>query len=105
VTRGPLVDRVGLYSGMSGRDRVRVMFQMFEREVSIDLREHRRDRRRVKMVHDFRKCASVRHFHRRPSDSYDDDQDNQLKSESALEPRCPSAHLCADRRDGGVTTE
>jgi transcription antitermination factor NusG len=40
VTRGPMADRVGLYSGMSARDRVRVMFQMFEREISVELREH-----------------------------------------------------------------
>ena len=40
VTRGPLVDRTGIYSGMSGRDRIKILFTMFEREVSIELREH-----------------------------------------------------------------
>jgi transcription antitermination factor NusG len=39
VTRGPLVDRFGIYAGMSARDRIRVLFQMFEREVSVELRE------------------------------------------------------------------
>ena len=39
VTRGAFVDRTGIYSGMSGRDRVRVLFTMFEREVSIELPE------------------------------------------------------------------
>jgi transcriptional antiterminator RfaH len=39
ITRGAFVDRVGLYAGMSARDRVRVLFQMFEREVSIELSE------------------------------------------------------------------
>jgi transcription antitermination factor NusG len=39
VTRDPLADRIGIYSGMSARDRVRVLFQMFEREVQIELRE------------------------------------------------------------------
>ena len=39
VIRGAFVDRVGLYAGMSARDRVRVMFQMFEREVGVELRE------------------------------------------------------------------
>ena len=39
VTRGPLAERVGIYAGMSARDRVRIMFTMFEREISIELRE------------------------------------------------------------------
>jgi transcriptional antiterminator RfaH len=39
VVRGAFVDRVGLYAGMSGRDRIRVMFSMFEREVQVELRE------------------------------------------------------------------
>jgi hypothetical protein len=38
-SRGPLAERVGIYAGMSARDRVRIMFSMFEREVSIELRE------------------------------------------------------------------
>jgi transcription antitermination factor NusG len=39
VVRGAFVDRTGIYSGMSARDRVRIMFTMFEREVSIELRD------------------------------------------------------------------
>jgi transcription antitermination factor NusG len=39
VVRGPLQDRIGVYSGMSARDRIKVLFTMFEQEVSIDLRE------------------------------------------------------------------
>jgi transcription antitermination factor NusG len=39
VTRGPFADRFGIYAGMSARDRIRVLFQMFEREVSVELRE------------------------------------------------------------------
>jgi transcription antitermination factor NusG len=39
VTRGPLAERVGIYAGMSARDRVRIMFTMFERQVQIELRE------------------------------------------------------------------
>jgi transcription antitermination factor NusG len=40
VTRGPLAERVGIYAGMSARDRVRVLFTLFEREVQIDVREN-----------------------------------------------------------------
>jgi transcription antitermination factor NusG len=39
MLRGPLADRVGIYAGMSARDRIKVMFTLFEREVSIELRE------------------------------------------------------------------
>jgi transcription antitermination factor NusG len=39
VVRGALAERVGIYAGMSARDRVRIMFTMFEREISIELRE------------------------------------------------------------------
>jgi len=39
VTRGAFVDRVGLCAGLSARDRVRVLFQIFEREVPIELHE------------------------------------------------------------------
>jgi transcription antitermination factor NusG len=39
VTRGPLAERAGIYAGMSARDRVRIMFTMFERQVQIELRE------------------------------------------------------------------
>lgn len=39
VTRGPLVDRIGTYAGLSARDRVRVLFSMFDREVPIELYE------------------------------------------------------------------
>jgi transcription antitermination factor NusG len=40
VRRGPLADRIGVYNGMSARDRVKVLFTMFEQEISIDLREN-----------------------------------------------------------------
>jgi transcription antitermination factor NusG len=39
VVRGPLADHVGIYAGMTARDRVRVMFSMFEREITVELRE------------------------------------------------------------------
>jgi transcription antitermination factor NusG len=39
VTRGPLADHIGIFSGMSARDRVKVLFTMFERAVSIEMRE------------------------------------------------------------------
>lgn len=39
VTRGAFVDRTGIYAGMSARDRIRVLFQLFERDVSVELRE------------------------------------------------------------------
>jgi transcriptional antiterminator RfaH len=39
VTRGPMVDRRGIYASMSARDRIKVLFSMFEREVTIEVRE------------------------------------------------------------------
>jgi transcription antitermination factor NusG len=39
VVRGPLADYTGLYAGQSSKDRIRVLFRMFEREVSVELRE------------------------------------------------------------------
>jgi transcription antitermination factor NusG len=34
VIRGPLQDRIGVYNGMSARDRVKMLFTMFEQERS-----------------------------------------------------------------------
>ncbi len=40
VTHGPLRDHVGvIHAGMTARQRVAVMFQMFSRETQIDLHE------------------------------------------------------------------
>jgi transcription antitermination factor NusG len=39
VVRGPFLDRIGIYAGMTARDRIKIMFTMFEREVQIELRE------------------------------------------------------------------